>query len=249
MIKRRYPKHLGTRLIGDPGAACIIAMPVVEGEVVERVALDGMALTKDAESNVDQPPFFSWCGIYTPQSFSQGSWVNTVGGLDELLKDAENENAGDHWGGEVDTSAGTGNLDVGIGFAGGAKVIFRRNVWGRPMPVGLDAEGNADARFFDDFRTVLHLNARVSAPGMLLFGARMWDASAQTTFGVFNLDNTVKVDDFIRGYRQPWSVETDAAGGVSELFYGGDNYIEADSVKETDRRHYLTARASIRLRD
>lgn len=240
----RRPVHVGTRLInaGSETTAVIAVAPVFSGETVERIALDCMAVTKDAETNVDQPPIFSWVGIFAPLQWRSDAL--TITDFESFVRDfqgADNE----YLGGEPNPS---GNEPWGRAKFGGAKVWFKRNVIGDPIPVGQDALNNADARFIDRFRTVVKQDIVTQADGVLIFAARMHRLDAQTGLGMELLDTGSAATDVAQAYRSLGQLG--AMGGtalqIHELIYGGDNYVEADSFKETGRRHYAIMRPTIR---
>lgn len=245
MRKFRRPVHVGTRVwaADEEGAKCLVAIPVFRGEVITRIALDCYAATRTAETNVDQPPVFSWVGGFMPYPFG----TNSIGGpamstaqLDGWVQTLEAPGAGVYLGAEPNPGGDAGF----VGADAYAQVNFRRHVIGDPMPVALDALGNADARFVDRFRTVIDKDLEATSHGMWLFGGRVWRMDAQTDFGVAELDNSATAAEIMGALRgESLSLATKSG----ELFWGGDNYIEADSFKETARRHFVIARPAIRI--
>jgi len=240
---KRRPIHVGTRLIAGKVSVAIVAVPLLRGEYVERVALDVYNVTTTAETNVDQPPIFETVGLFLPFQWSSQSL--STGILDAAVRDHLGDADNVPIGGEPNPSGDLGSL--GTSRTGRARQVFRRTVIGDPMPVGLDGLDNADARFIDRFRSVVKRGWEVDSDGILIFGGRMASVAAQTDFGVSEIDLSATLKDFMRGYTDPYGA--DAELGVSakaaELFYGGDNYIEADSFKETSRRQYIVARPTI----
>ncbi len=239
---KRRPIHVGTRLVTGEVTRAVACIPVYRGEYVERIALDCLNVTKTAETNVDQPPIFGTFGIYMPMQF-RGDTIITSD-LDGFLQQAITQSNGDYLGGEPNPG---GNVTTGLGDLGRIRMLFKRNVIGDPMPVGQDALNNADARFVDRFRTVIKRGFDVHSEGIIIFGAHMWRLDAQTDFGVAEIDSSLLTEDWARAYFNP----TDTAGArpqadkARELFYEGDNFIEADSFKETDRRSFMIVRPTI----
>lgn len=228
----------------EEGAKALVAIPVFRGEVIERIALDGFAVTRTAETNVDQPPVFSWVGGFMPYPFG----TNAVGGpqlttalIDGWLQTLQAPGAGSYLGAEANPGGDAGFLGAGDSYA---QINFRRAVIGDPMPVALDGLGNADARFVDRFRTVIERELEATSHGMWVFGGRSWRMDAQTDFGVAEIDNTAVVGEIVSALR---GESLGLATKAGELLWGGDNYIEADSFKETARRHYVIARPAIRV--
>ncbi len=221
---------------------CVAAIPLYRGEYVERIALDCLNVTKTAETNVDQPPIFATYGAVAPHNFRSASVSTST--LDDYLQHTITANNGDYLGGEGNVS---GNFTLGGGQLGRARMVFKRNVIGDPMPVGQDALNNADARFIDRFRTVIKRGWEVQADSILMFGAHMWRLDAQTDFGIADIDADLLTQDWARAYFDP-AIDASArpqASKAREIIHEGDNYIEADSFKETDRRCFMIVRPTI----
>lgn len=243
----RRPIHVGTRLInaGSETVALLAAVPVFGGEIVERIALDYFAITKDDETNLDQPPIFSCYGVYVPYQFGSQDALST-GDLETVFREAYTSAGGtEYLGGEPNPGGNLDPLQGDVGF-GMNRSWFRRNVIGRPIPTGRDALNNADARFFDEFRTVVNRDIMVETEGLLLFGSRLYRLDAQTDFGVADIDSTVTRQALQLSYTEPLEQTGVDELKIAELLYGGDNYIEADSFKETGRRSFCIVRPTIR---
>lgn len=248
--KFRRPVHVGTRAIAENSETTVtlVAVPLLPGEVVERIALDCMGVTRDDETNVDQPPIFSWIAGYVPVPlFAGGPGLGVDASfLDARLRDMWASGAASYLGGDP----ASGDLTwLGAGETGQWTVNFRRSVIGDPIPVGKDDMGNSDARFIDRFRTVIERPYEVKTTTLWIFGAFSSKLDAQTEFGVQEIDADADYRDLAEAYRginiSP-TADTERERAY-ELLYGGDAYIEADSFKETAKRHYAIARPAIRL--
>lgn len=239
----RRPTHVGTRTLTDEGSAALCAFPSFRGEVIERIALDVACYTTDDNTNFDQPPIISWVGIHVPWNYQHGG-IGT-GDIDGQITDMFGAHT-DYLGGEPNPS---GNIPWGgEKFGQVGSVWFKRNVIGNPVPVGKDAVDNADARFIDRFRTVVKRPFEVQADTLSIFASRVYRLDAQTDFGVAEIDVSATMQDMANAYRRlgiGQGLSTQALK-AHELLYGGDNYIEADSFKETDRRSYAIVRPTIR---
>lgn len=240
---KRRPTHVGTRSILDnvEGSSAVIAFPMYRGEYLERIAIDGLNVTKSEETNVDQPPIFATYGFIIPMAL-YGFSLSTVL-LDSMFQSAVTSAAGEYLGGEANPS---GNFVQNLVQVGRVERIFARQVIGDPMPVGQDVLNNADARFTDRFRTVVKRGYEIETESICILGMHSWRLDAQTDFGVAEVDLSLTNDSWAGAYWDPVDddgpVQQDKA---RELFYGGDNYIEADSFKETSRRCYMIARPVI----
>jgi len=239
---KRRPVHVGTRLSVGEVTRAVVVFPVYRGEYVERIALDVMNVTKTAETNVDQPPIFGTFGMFFPANLRALGF--STADLDSLLQHAITAGNGDYLGGEANPS---GNFTLGLADMGRVRALFKRNVIGDPMPVGQDALNNADARFIDRFRTVLKRGWEVHTEGLVIFGAHTWRLDAQTDFGVSELDSSLLPEDWANAYFNPTvhDATRPQAAKAREVLYEGDNYIEADSFKETDRRTFMICRPVI----
>ncbi len=240
---KRRPIHVGTRIqaVGAEGSVATAVVPVFRGEYVERIALDVLNVTTTAETNVDQPPIFGTYGFVLPWDM-RSQEINTAL-VDQSFDRAITASSGDYLGGEANPG---GNVTYGLMNFGRLRRLFTRNVLGDPMPVGQDALNNADARFIDRFRTVIKRGFEVQTDGLLVFGSRMWRLDAQTDFGAAEVDNSLTTEGFAAAYFQP-AVNSGIAQAskAREVYYEGDNYIEADSFKETARRQYVLVRPVI----
>jgi len=239
---KRRPVHVGSRLSIGEVTRAVVSIPLFRGEYVERIALDVLNVTKTAETNVDQPPIFGTFGVVFPFAFQTFQFTTAI--ADDSLQRSVTANNGDYLGGEANPG---GNYTSGLGDQGRLRMVFKRNVIGDPMPVGQDALNNADARFIDRFRTVIKRGFEVATDSVLLIGVHTWRLDAQTDFGVAEIDNSLLAQDWARAYFDP--VDTDGArpqaDKARELIYEGDNFIEADSFKETDRRSFMIVRPTI----
>ncbi len=243
---RRAPIHVGTRVWtgGELGGKCICVFPLFRGEMVTSLRLDCIGMTKDDTVNYDQPPIFQWWGFYKTHELASADAITTAE-LDQYVDEIdETEGGGTFLGGELSSGAGI-DAYVGQQEIRGYRPFLDRTRIGRPIAVGKDSLDNTDARFFDEFHTNFHMKFKVPANGMMILGAKSYNVAAQTDFGISELDQGIDPHELLGAYDSPiGSGGTSALAG--ELLYGGDNYIEADSYKNEDRRMYIIAKPHIK---
>lgn len=116
----------------------------------------------------------------------------------------------------------------------GVQRLFAREVLMRPLL----AEGAEEAvRWFDDFNTTFGGKRAHPSGGVIFIGAIRYAVSAQTNFGVeWSTDRAKALKAFIGGDMQRIQeiiqADTGATGdALRTLLFGGDNYVEADTLK------------------
>lgn len=244
----RRPQHVGSRLmLSTDESKCLAAQAILPGETVISCRIDALATTKDSAANFDQPPVFTWMGLFVPWTLALDNESITSVELDGFFSSYFSEGAGmDRLGGE--TAYSTDNLAYeGYGDLGTSELWFIRQRIGRPVPVGKDTLDNDDARFFDEFSTNVSKRLHFPTAGWFLFGVRQFSMAAQTNFGVENLDDSVDASVLLDVYS---GNEEDAGGNglaAATVLFGGDNYIEADSLKNLDVRAHALVSPVIRM--
>lgn len=247
----RVVKHLGARSCPADDSKVLLMVPIFPGEKVSHVRLNGYFASGD-DSHVDQPGELNWYGISVPWSLMFATGMIKGGGAVEDLGDVADFDAlfkvwlrgseeGQYYGGDVDVdleevageeSHSTEEL-IDSGPIGVHK-WFAREVLMQPFA----AEGNNVIRFGDSFSGVVSRIPVASMGSMLMFGIVRFEHTAETNFNV-ELDDAVskeamgllisgdytKVKAMVEG-------NTAALGDfLRTVLYGGDNYVEADTLK------------------
>lgn len=243
----RHPIHVGTRAWTDSeyGGKGIIAAPVLPGEQLSSVRLDAVAMTRDSDPNMDQPPIIQWWGGFFPFTWAGTESINTAD-IDEMVDEIdETTGGGVHLGGEADIGGGGQSDYLGDGGLFESRIFLDRTRIGRSISVGKDALENDDARHSDEFHTNFRLNWRFNCMGVIILGGKQYNVAANTVFAVGDMDEGIQSNNLIAAYTEP-TEGGGTHGNVRELLYGGDNYIEADSYKSDAIRMHMIAKFHIR---
>lgn len=242
----RRPIHVGSRLVAGTEAGYVVtAIPTLAGEVVERIRIDALTLTRD-EEGFDQPTMSNWYGVHMPMSYGSVNSLTTAL-MDDYLEKFHSVTAADTYlGGEANPSGEVASW-LGGEEAPGYNSWFRRHKLMRPVPAGytLGVTPNLAAGWIDEFSTRIDMN-REFPEGVLLLGIQAFEIASQTTFGVTEMDNSASRINISEALREFHTTNATSAK-VAEVLWGGDNYIEADSFKNQDRRAYALVQAHIRL--
>lgn len=229
-------------------------VPLFPGEKIIKIHMDGYFASGDA-SAIDQPGELNWYGIALPWQLAfltdmmvagaNVEGMSSVAEYDQLFRQWLKGGDDEYWGGDVDADpeeiAGEESHDttgtsaeelINSGPIGVSKWFVREKLM---MP--LAAEGNTVIRFGDFFTATT--GAPVHSMGsLLMFGMVRSEHAAETNFNI-ELDDVVskeamglllggdytKVKAMVEG-------NTAALGDyLRTVLYGGDNYIEADTLK------------------
>lgn len=263
----RLVKHIAGRSTPEDDTKVLMAVPYFPGEKVMYCDMNCYFASGD-NSAIDQPGEINWYGITIPwslvfatQMIASGAVPSVLTGVPEIdklyamwLKDA-NDDAGEVFGGDVDSDvevtegeAGHGDEELIDSGPIGVQKFFSREVLMTPIA----AEGNTVIRFGDSFSARPTSIASHKMGGLLLFGVVRFQADVETNFNI-ELDDTTsreamglliggdytKVKARIEG-------DTSAAGDyLRTVLFGGDNYIESDTLKTQAGKSYVKASIGI----
>lgn len=248
----RVVKHIGARQTASDISKVLLAIPYFPGEKIVSCRMS-CYFASGAASAIDQPGEINWYGITVPWSLVWATNMMNAGGspgvlagvpaIDTLyvqwLKDVADSEAGERFGGdESDTetvSGEEGHVAEELIDSGpiGVHKWFNREVIMTPFA----AEGNTVIRFGDAFSANPSIPAAAMG-GLALFGVSRFDPAAQTEFNV-ELDDTTSREMMgllIAGdyTKVKAKIEGDTSGTgdfLRTVLFGGDNYIEADTLK------------------
>lgn len=246
----RVVKHIGARSTPTDLAKALIIVPTFPGEKVKVVRLSAYFASGD-DSSIDQPGEVNWYGLSIPWQlvFTTGLMfgasldiMDTVATWDELFRDwLRGPDDTQLYGGDVELDkeevaseedhSSEELLDSG---PIGVHKWFSREELMQPFA----AEGNNVIRFGDSFRTVIQNVPVAAMGGVLMFGMVRYEAVAQTNFNV-QLDDATAREAFgllLGGdYTKVGAKVEGDTGAIGDylrtVLYGGDNYVEADTLK------------------
>lgn len=244
----RLVRHMAARRCPTAATKVLVAIPVLRGESCRSLHLDGVIIQTD-EDGYDQLLEANWYGIFIPFQWAGSSSVGTGGLETELALAISNQDGTSPWGGEPNPGGASAEwIDRQV--MGQTTIFFRRETWLKPsigvpdtaaVPVALNTQG----RGVDTFKTTVHRRMDFDSDGILIVGVHRGTVLAQTDFGVAELDDSASLTEFMIALTQPSTAANANAQQLAELLYGGDTFIEADTLKDGNCVAYLKAIALI----
>lgn len=251
----RVVKHIGARSVPADDSKCLMLVPTFPGEKMSHVRLSAHFASGD-DSSIDQPGECNWYGLSIPWGIVFAS--NMLKGLEPLdlgdvadfdglfrdwMRGGENDQ---YYGGDVDvdkeevageeTNVAANVLTEELLDSGpiGVHLWFAREVIMQPMA----AEGNNVIRWGDSFSGVVSKIPVAAMGSLLIFGMIRFEHASDTNFNV-ELDDGVSKESLgmlISGdYTKVSAMVEGHTGTIGDylrtVLYGGDNYIEADTLK------------------
>lgn len=249
----RVVKHIGARSIIEDDAKVLMAIPTGPGEKIMGGRISAYFASGD-DSAIDQPGECNWYGIMVPWSLvfatslldggQAPSILDTVAKIDTLYEQwlaSVNESGTEMYGGDVDADPETKSGEEGhvsdelldSGPIGVAKWYSRET-----LMLPLAAEGNTVIRFGDFFQGRIPSIPAPKMGGLALFGMVRFAAAAETNFNIELDDVTSKeaMGYLISGDYTTINARVEGDTGaigdyLRTVLYGGDNYVEADTLK------------------
>lgn len=268
----RVVRHLGGRLTDPTTALPLAIIPYFPGEQPRRIRVDAFCATRGT-SEADQPPETNWLALNIPwqvvltHATKAGSggpagldaasewdtiWRNLVleygtdgnefyGGdlhnADPDVPETPSEAAETSENAEMERSMGP----LGI------QRLYSREVLMRPLL----AEGDGEVRWFDEFNAILDRVNAFQHGGVIIIGTVRYTIEAQTNFGAeMDADTMLALRPALGAdmsrVQALISHNTGATGdAIRTLLFGGDNYIEADTIQSIATRSHVKVWASI----
>lgn len=263
----RVVKHLGARVTPADDHKVLMAIPTFPGERITGLSMS-CYFASGAASAIDQPGELNWMGISIPWSLVFATNMMNAGGAPEAFAGvpaidkiygqylvATDEGSGEKFGGDDDAdpedkSGEEGHVNEELLNAGpiGVHSWFRREVLMAPFA----AEGNTVIRFGDSFGA-----SGISIPahamgGLTLFGMVRYNVDVETNFNV-EMDTTVSREGLgllIGGDYTTVNAriegDTSSAGDfLRTVLFGGDNFIETNTIKAPAGNSFVKAVAFI----
>lgn len=235
----RTSQHLFGRLHDTPSAGlALAAFPLMPGESLRAMNWNVWACTDDGGTQPDSAIPYSLLIVYescnwfeTNSPYGSASAVNGV-----LTRAAEQANTGPF---EWDPNPSATDASV-QGPYDNQEILFVQHrmltAMGQPTYYEVaEVLATGDCRPSDKYIGKYEKNIYSRDGGIVVFGIYSPDCTAQTSFGVADFDLTANTFQEIV---EAESTEFDelAAPKAYEMMYGGDRYIEADTLKNDDFR-------------
>lgn len=210
--------------------------------------LDGVAVQTD-EDGYDQLLEINWYGIFIPFQWASARGIGTGDMEVDFALAAVQQDVTHPWGGEPNPGGAASEwLDKNA--IGQSSLFFRRETWMKPsigvpdtaaVPVALNTQG----RGVDTFKTTVRRRMDFDNDGVLMVGVFRGEVIAQEDFGVAELDVSASLSEVLIALTQPASAANANSQQIAELLYGGDTFVEADTIKNGNIVAYLKAIATI----
>lgn len=246
----RVVKHTGARSVPADDSKVLLMVPTFPGEKVRSVRLSAYFASGD-DSSIDQPGECNWYGLSVPWSLFwatdliRGQNVEDFGDVDDfdaLFKEwLRGPDADQYYGGDVDadpeevaTEEQHASEELLASGPIGVQKWFAREVVMQPYA----AEGNNVIRFGDSFSGVVGKVQTHSFGSLLMFGMVRFEHAAETNFNIELDDATSKegMGLLLSGdYSKVRALVQGNTAGLGDylrtVLYGGDHYVEADTLK------------------
>lgn len=264
----RVVRHIAGRSVDEGEAIPLVIIPYGAGERLRHIRMDAYIATR-ANSYADQPSEINWVAIDVPWSVLFTGLQGGTGGTGDLNTATEWDtmyrnlvleygvDGSEYYGGDSDMGTpdpveepGTVNDEPAITRTigpSGIQRIFSREVLMRP----LFSDGAEQVRYFDEFSTAVSPKVLREHGGAVLLGAVRYDVDQQANFGIeFSSDMAKGMKALIGGdiQRVQAMIQQDTSGAGDRLrtvLFGGDNYVEADTLKNDPAKAYLKVWCSI----
>lgn len=269
----RVVRHIGGRSVDSEQAKILAAIPYGAGERPRNLRIDAFIATR-ANSYADQPSEVNWLVLDVPwavlltHTASDGASggpdsLDTAAKWDTLFRNLALEygtDGNEYYGADYDQTdkdvipapgfptIGADNpaIEASMGPSGVLR-LFSREVFMRPLL----SDGSEQVRYYDEFNTRITKSAQRESGGVILIGVIRYEAEAQTNLGVeWDADRAKGLKPLIGGdmSRVQAMIGMDTTGtgdALRTMLFGGDNYIEADTVKEDPAKAYVKCWCSI----
>lgn len=255
----RRVRHIGARTVdGSTGLAptALALLPVLRGERLGRLQVEWYGATQ-----ADEPPEqVSLCGLfvgYVPGLILTQETLTTakfeIDIYEKLLGDAIGNKA--RYGGEPNDAADEDEWmgEDQIRVITGARLMWSRveltdtRVTGGNGATGVFVSGSGTNTVEGKQGFMARTRLRggyFPVSGYIAVGYYQPQVGAQTTFGVTEMDDQITLDELASALVNQGQTQDSDTAKIQELLFGGDNYIEADTLKDFDGRIYARVDAT-----
>lgn len=250
----RYPKHIGARVQGNNEITVLAAVPLFAGESLVRQELD-FHWVSQADEAADQLHHVVFGVLATPFEWASDTITNNLsaGVLDIMAEGLHGSTSGTYdWAPDPNPGADSnwqGKVDAGIG---GSEMIYEWAGWAKAKQFALDDTLIGGDQMINrteaSHKKVISKNHFYPVDMVVMYYAARTNIAAQTDFGVAEIDATAEEMDLFNALERGLSggqAGTDPEDKMIELIYGGDKYIEADTIKTTTGVGYFSGSFTI----
>lgn len=266
----RIVRHMGARSVPADDSKVLLLVPLFPGEKIKHVGMSAYFASGD-DSHIDQPSELNWYGITVPWSLVFATPMLNAGAAPGDLGDvadfdqlyamwlrSASEAADQYWGGDVDVDpeeiAGEeGHTTEELIDSGPIAVFkwFSREVIMQPFA----AEGNNVIRFGDSFSGSIKSVPISNMGGIVMFGIVRSEHAAETNFNI-ELDDAVSKEamgllisgDYTKVLSKVQGDTSSLGDYLRTVLYGGDAYIESDTLAGAAGKAAVKAKFAIETR-
>lgn len=245
----RKVRHLGGRTVAvDANPVVLAALPVLRGETMRFLDFEFYGC-EQADEPPEQPRLVSVEIGYVPGMLFQGT-IDTTS-LEAAYRRVLGTNLGTEQGlgGDPNPSADEAHWLTNAGAVFGGRIMWRKEMLTIPMGLfgnftNVSGTGTTTPETKHYFKTGGTLKGGTFRDaGIIMAVFHSPNIAAQTDFGVAEADDQQSLAEVYEALRDGnVTADTDAAK-LQELLFGGDTYIEADTVKEFAGRVYFRCTA------
>ncbi len=245
---RRVVRHKGGRLLTGSDTKCLVALPTLPGESMEKLTIQGYACS-DGIVQPDSAIHLDWVMAWYPWDFMSsitGASIDNTG-LDSMVFKALGKSATDP------NIVGEEVSRVDLAYSGIESIWTRESlVWAKNNVVRSDVAGLqvTESHVADRWTETIRRKLFWQQPGIIIIGAEVRPTGAQTDFGVAEIDTGLTGANWSQILTRDMGDEfvelSPQESKAYSLVYGGDTFIEADTWKEDALRCYALVQAQFR---
>lgn len=251
----RTVKHVGARTFDATAGItpqALVAMPVFRGDELRWLNYQFFGC-EQGDTPPEQPSLINMFIGYCPGIILTGSAQSTAQIEDDMRAALWGDDPGQNpFGGEPNPGAAEGEWNFERSELTGARFLMRK--WqltkqyhfGQELTLVSGSGATTGIQGKHSYGDTGRLRGgRFSQNGVIFAGIWQPDMSAQTTFGITELDDQVSNEELANATENAAPAADGDAAKIQELIFGGDNYIEADTLKDLDHRAYCVIDAGI----
>lgn len=250
----RIVRHIGARTIdsGDADTMTpLVAMPVLRGERLAFLNAEFFAC-EQADEPPEQPRIVTFEIGYVPGLIMQPQAITTASLAASYAATLSGVSGGSEWAPDPNPGADEANwMEPNLASVLGGRKLWAHNGLTRAIGVGMtgytEVSGTGTATNIEG-KHVESATARLRGgyfqdTGVIMCVVNNPTATAQTDFGVAEMDDQSTIEELFDALNDGNVAANSDAAKMQELLFGGDQYIEADTLKVFAGRVYCRVTA------